>query len=349
MTRAAQFHEIGILLYPGARPAAVHGLMEQFEVGNFVLGERSGPDARPISLSQWEVAADGGHIGCTSETMPASGLPDLLIIPPNRHGDAPVAQEGVIAPWLIDLHRRGVTLAAACAGMFLLARTGLLDGRRVAAHNCYGDALAAGFPAIRVDSDRVVVDEGDILTSGGIMSWPDLGLRILERHAGTGVMAETARLMMLDPPGREQRFYRTFTPSMSHGDDAILRVQTWLAGLREVTVSGATMAERAGMERRTFLRRFKKATGYKPTEYCQQLRVEQARDLLERTLRPVEQISWQFGYSDPNAFRGVFRRVIGLTPAAYRTRFGVARGQDERARTSVDTAAIEQDVRSATE
>jgi len=347
MAVRTQVHEVGILLYPGARPAAVYGLMELFEVGGFVLAEQSRRNAVQISVSQWEVAPNGRRIVCISENAPDEGQLDLLIIPPNRYGEDRVAQEPIILPWLIDLHRRGVALAAACAGMFLLARTGLLDGRRIAAHNCYGDALAAEFPSISVDSDRVVVDEGDILTSGGIMSWPDLGLRILERLAGIDVMAATARLMMLDPPGREQRFYRTFTPPRSHGDEAILRVQTWLGGLPEVTASGAAMAEHAGLERRTFLRRFKKATGYKPTEYCQQLRVERARDLLERTLRPVEQISWQVGYSDPNAFREVFRRVIGLTPAAYRARFGVAGEQEDQSQAVVDSAAIEQDVESA--
>lgn len=347
MTGGSDTREIGILLYPGARLAAVHGLMELFEVGGFVLRGRSGPRAAQISVSQWQVAPDGSGVVCISEHAPDGDRLDLLIIPPNRHGERPVAQETVILHWLIDLHRCGVSLAAACAGMFLLARTGLLDGRRIAANNCYGDALAAGFPSIRVDCDRVVVDEGDILTSGGIMSWPDLGLRILERVAGTDVMAETARMMMLDPPGREQRFYRTFTPPMSHGDEAIARVQTWLDSLSEVTVSVAAMAERAGLERRTFLRRFKKATGHKPTEYCQQLRVERARDLLERTLRPVEQIAWQVGYSDPNAFREVFRRVIGLTPAAYRARFGVAHAPRQESQTSVDPAAIERDLDSA--
>lgn len=347
MTRRTATREIGILLYPGARPAAVYGLMELFEVGAHVLAGQSRPDAVRISVSQWEVARDGRRIVPTSDNAPDEGHLDLLIIPPNRHGEVRVEQEPVILPWLIALHRRGVTLAAACAGMFLLARTGLLNGRRIAAHNCYGDALAAEFPSISVDSDRVVVDEGDILTSGGIMSWPDLGLRILERLAGTDVMAETARMMMLDPPGREQRFYRTFTPPMSHGDEAILRVQTWLDGLPEVMVPVAAMAERAGLERRTFLRRFKKATGYKPTEYCQQLRVERARDLLERTLRPVEQIAWQVGYSDPNAFREVFRRVIGLTPAAYRARFGVVGDRHERARISSDPVPLGQNVGSA--
>ena len=123
--------------------------------------------------------------------------------------------------------------------------------------------------------------------------------------------------------GREQRHYSTFAPQLTHGDEPILKVQHWLQakGGRDVSVSA--MAEHAGMEERTFLRRFRNATGLKPTEYCQHLRVGKARQMLEFTNGTIDHIAWTVGYQDPSAFRATFKKITGLAPSDYRNRFGV--------------------------
>ena len=126
------------------------------------------------------------------------------------------------------------------------------------------------------------------------------------------------------PSGREQRNYSTFAPRLAHGDSAVLRVQHWLQshGSEEMTIGA--MAERAGLETRTFLRRFQKATGLRPTEYVQALRIGLARERLEFSRDTVERIAWSVGYKDPSAFRRVFHKVTGLSASAYRERFGAA-------------------------
>jgi len=227
---------------------------------------------------------------------------------------------------LVAWHAEGTLLCSVCAGAFLLAGTGLLDGRAATTHWTYAEALAARFPKLRVDVDKLVIDDGDIITAGGLLAWTDLGLKLVDRLLGPTVMLETARFLLVDPAGREQRFYSSFSPRLQHGDAAVLKVQRWLQTQEGAKASVPAMAALAGLSERTFLRRFLKATGLKPTEYCQHLRVGKAREMLEFTGNSIDEIAWRVGYEDPGSFRKIFLRVMGLSPGEYRRRFGVKAG-----------------------
>ncbi|HEX4269730.1 MAG TPA: helix-turn-helix domain-containing protein, partial [Rhizomicrobium sp.] len=161
------------------------------------------------------------------------------------------------------------------------------------------------------------------ITAGGVLAWTDLGLKLVDRHLGPTVMLETAGFMLADAPGREQRFYSNFAPKLQHGDASILKVQNWLQTKATTQPSIPQMAAVAGLEARTFMRRFHKATGLKPTDYSQRLRVGKAREMLEFTSQTVDQIAGTIGYDDPASFRRVFQRVMGLSPSDYRRRFAV--------------------------
>jgi transcriptional regulator GlxA family with amidase domain len=141
-------------------------------------------------------------------------------------------------------------------------------------------------------------------------------------------MLATARMFLVDSGGREQRYYSCFAPQLTHGDGAILKVQHWLQIRCTEKVSLPRMAAEAGLGERTFLRRFHKATGLKPAQYLQQLRIGKARDLLELEALAIEEIAWRVGYEDAGAFRKLFRRVMGLSPGEYRRRFAVTRSTD---------------------
>jgi transcriptional regulator GlxA family with amidase domain len=207
-----------------------------------------------------------------------------------------------------------VRLASICAGAFLLAETALLDGRTATTHWLYVERFNARFPAVRLDADQLLIDGEDLVTAGGLMAWTDLGLRLVDRYLGAKRMLDTARILVIDPPGRQQRYYSAFSPRLSHGDSAVLAVQAWLQETGAQDIALATLAQRAGLEQRTFLRRFRQATGMTTTAYCQQLRVGRARELLQASRLPLERVAWEVGYSDPGAFRKVFTRVVGLSP-----------------------------------
>ena len=163
-------------------------------------------------------------------------------------------------------------------------------------------------------------------TSSGIkvlvaQQWIDSSLAGMINGGVHAVMIETARHLLVDPPGREQRFYSTFSPKLTHGDAAVLKVQHWLQATNAKETSLSMLAAQAGLEERTFLRRFQKATGLTSTEYVQRLRVSKSQELLQFSTAPVDRIAWQIGYGDPSAFRRIFIRVVGLTPNEFRRRF----------------------------
>lgn len=305
---------VAILDYPGAQAAAVHGLFDLLSTANRLA---AGMDETSPSLDVQILSADGRR-----SPLLKAGL-SALILPPSLSSDRPTLQDAELEAWIITRHAEGTLLCSVCAGAFLLAETGLLDGRPATTHWGLKDAFTARFPNVLLDTDRLVIDDGDILTAGGLMAWVDLGLKLIHRLLGTAALLATARHFLVDPGGREQRFYTIFAPCLAHGDKAILRVQHWLQKHGGTTVTVTEMSHRAHLSERTFLRRFQKATGLTPTDYLQHLRVSKARDLLEQSDRSLDEIAWAVCYRDTGAFRKVFGRIMGLTPGEYRRRFSV--------------------------
>jgi transcriptional regulator GlxA family with amidase domain len=304
----AEIITIGLLDYPGAQQAAILGLEDLFEIAN-----RNG---RPkLQASRWR--GDGDRL------IPGDGdsNPIAFIIPSSKQGviAADVAQ--VFATCLRKLHASGTTLASVCVGAFILGESGLLDGRSATTHWGAADEFRARFPKARLDVDRLIIDDGDIITAGGMMAWTDLGLKLVERYLGPVAMMETARTLLVDPPGREQRYYSSFIPRLDHADAAVLSVQHWLHASYEQAFGLGDLAKKAGLEERTFLRRFQKATGMTVTHYLQRFRMNKARELLQFSSDPTETIAWCVGYTDASAFRKVFQKIVGLSPSDYRRRF----------------------------
>jgi transcriptional regulator GlxA family with amidase domain len=311
--------EVGILLYAGCQMAMVHGMTDLLGVASDFSGNHGGARLR---VSHWSLGPTG-RIERAFDTCPdGSGLPRVIVVPGRLTGPMIGEEAAPYARWLHERHEGGATLAANCGGVFLMAATGLLSGRPATTHWLFAAMFSDHFPDVAMEPDKIVIDDGDLITAGGLMAWTDLALRLVERLLGPTVMVETGQFFLIDPAGREQRHYRSFAPRFDHGDDAILKVQHWLQARASQTIQVSEMANEARLGERTFLRRFKSATGIKPTGYLQQLRIGKARELLQFTRQPIDQVAWNIGYEDPAAFRRLFNRLIGLTPGEYRRRFG---------------------------
>lgn len=316
--------EIGILLYRDCQQAMVHGMTDLLAIASHFSAEHGGPVVR---TSHWRMRDDGGFERCQDSHAGMSGTPDIWLVPGRLTG-VPDAQEAApYARWLLDRHAAGATLASNCGGAFLLAATGLLGGRAATTHWWFADDFRARFPDVNLDCDRMVIDDGDIMTAGGLMAWTDLGLRLVDRLLGPTVMLDTAKFLLIDTAGREQKHFARFLPRLTHGDEPILKVQHWLAAREAKAISLGEMAAQAGLEERTLQRRFKAATGMTAIEYVQHLRVARAREHLEFTKRTVDQIAWSVGYEDAAAFRKLFHRLVGLSPGDYRARFAAPGAQ----------------------
>ncbi|KLD71128.1 GlxA family transcriptional regulator [Xanthomonas pisi] len=325
--RARQGIEVGVVLYADAQQAAVLGLTDLFAVANRLADAGGIAEGAAIRVTHWQQATPTAVPSRVFESDTHAGARLCALILPPSLGDAPDQERNAsLIDWLRVRHAQGAMLCSVCAGAFLLAGTGVMDGRRMTTHWLHAAALQQRFPAVQVDSDEMLIDAGDVVSAGGVMSWTDLGLRLVDRLLGPAIMLETARVLLVDPPGRQQRYYSVFSPRLTHGDAAILRVQHWLQETGAQEVALRSLAAQAGLEARTFLRRFQKATGMTSTEYGQRLRVGRARTLLEATAMTIDAIAWEVGYQDAAAFRKVFKRILGLSPSDYRQRFAGASG-----------------------
>ena len=314
--------EVGLVIYPGVQQASVLGLTDLFCVANTVVASYEDHPSLPLRVTHWKQAAPGSTpVRVFDNGASSVSRLSALILPPSLAEPTEGTSDPSLTAWLCQQHGDGVVVGSVCAGAFLLAETGLMNGRPMTTHWAYADHLRRRFPDVDVDIDRLIIDDGDVITAGGLMSWTDLGLRLVDRLLGPTVMLATARMMLVDPPGREQRYYSVFSPRLSHGDAAVLKVQHWLQATQGKETRLQILAAQANLEERTLLRRFQKATGMTTTEYCQHLRVGRARELLQFSSAYIDRVAWEVGYSDPGAFRKVFARIVGLSPSDYRRRF----------------------------
>jgi transcriptional regulator GlxA family with amidase domain len=228
--------------------------------------------------------------------------------------------------WLRTMYERGAVLCSACSGIFLLAETGLFDGKDATVHFGYSRAFATAFPDVPIHPERVLVISGrreELVSSGASMTWHDLVLYLIARYAGATAAQEVARLFALQWHQDGLTPYIVFEGRRDHGDADIASAQQWLDGHFSVANPVHEMIQRSRLAERTFKRRFTSATGLTPITYVQRLRIEEAKRRLERTEVSIDEISWQVGYEDPAFFRRLFKRTTGLAPGAYRKRFRI--------------------------
>ena len=317
-------HEIGIVDYPGAQVACILGLTDLFGIASRIALDQRQSGQTALRVTHWKpIDSLDANLSCVYDSAPhGSPQPRTLIIPPTMVNlPDPEVPAGVVS-WLRNRHAAGATLVSLCTGAFILAETGLVDGRSVATHQICKEALATRFPKVVVDTNRRIIDHGDIITAGGFLSWVDLCLFLVERILGPAMRAETARFALDDPAAGEAHYFTGFAPPQTHGDKAVLKAQEW-AHMRDGTnVSLAALATAAGLERRTLLRRFASATGMTPIEYSRRVRIARARELLEGGDTSQKQIAESLGYKDVASFARAFRKAVGSAPGAYRKKFG---------------------------
>jgi transcriptional regulator GlxA family with amidase domain len=226
--------------------------------------------------------------------------------------------------WLRRRYRQGSTLYSACSGAVMLAETGLLDGCEATSHWGYQDLFRTCYPKIRFrpEPNMVFADAaGRIVTAGGTTSWHDLALHIISRHRSPGEALRIAKVYLLKWHGEGQLPYATLVRRTPHADSVVRTCEQWLGEHYRETDAIRQVVELAKIPERTLKRRFKAATGTTLIEYLQNLRIEEAKRLLETGQTPVEEISIAVSYDDPSFFRRLFKRRTGLSPSQYRRMF----------------------------
>lgn len=251
------------------------------------------------------------------------GLADLaqaetIIIPGSEYPfrDIPAAVSGALQ----KAYGRGARVASICTGAFILAASGLLDGRRAATHWRFAEDLARLHPCITVEPNVLFVDEGRIVTSAGASAGLDMCLHLVRRDYGQSVAADAARLTVapLHRDGGQAQFIRHEPPGSLASLTPLIE---WMRDNLDSAHTVDSLAARANMSSRTFARRFQEQTGTTPLQWLLMARIDRARELLEESDTSIDQTAFLSGFGSAVTFRARFRRVVGLTPTEYRRRF----------------------------
>jgi transcriptional regulator GlxA family with amidase domain len=275
-------------------------------------------------------------VGLSKETKMKKGLftihPDVLIedvehtdliIIPAIYGDKQqvLKNNSAFFPWLIKQHQQGAAIASLCIGVFLLAGTGLLNGRKCATHWVEADTFRKMFPDVDLMPDKIITDEQGIYTSGGAYSGLNLILYLVEKFAGRDMAIVCSKLFEIQIERNSQSSFMIFTPQKQHEDDVIMKAQNYIEKNYQEKITVDELASSLAISRRNLERRFRKVTYNSIVEYVQRVRIEAAKISLERNRENVNEAMYKAGYNDVKAFRTTFKKLTGLSPLEYRNKF----------------------------
>ncbi len=246
---------------------------------------------------------------------------DLIILASATYIEKILQKSPGLISWIRRHYDQGAHVASICTGAFLLAETGLLAGKSATLHWGFVDEFRRRYPEVRLDQDRMFIDHGRLYCSAGVNAGMDLSLYLVEKFCGRKAALESAKTMILDLGRMSQAPYAGFVFSRNHGDPMVMEVRKKMEEHYKETLDYNRLAEEFRMSRRSLERRFRQATGVTPLVYLQQLRIENAKRLLEEGIQNVNEIAWEVGYEDISFFRKVFVRVTGLRPREYQRRF----------------------------
>lgn len=247
---------------------------------------------------------------------------DIVVVPTSGLALEPkFVENAALLPWLRRQYDQGAYMAGVCMGSAYLAEAGLLDGRVATTHWAVADEMVERYPTVCWRPDLFVTEDARLLCSGGVNGAVDLSLYLIEKLCGHEVAVQCAKALLLPMPRIYQSGYAMLPVTRPHSDERILAVEGYLQANFRDDLPTPSLAQRAGLAERTFVRRFKAATGRQPASYLQALRIQAAKSMLERDSKAVQTISSEVGYDDVAFFRRLFKRATGMTPAEYRALF----------------------------
>ena len=249
---------------------------------------------------------------------------DILIIPA-LHGDIQRAVEinRDLIPWIIEQRNKGAEIISLCTGAFLLAATGLLDGKSCATHWIHASEFREMFPAVNLVGDQIMTDENGIYSSGAAYSYLNLILYVLEKYVRHETVVFIAKIFAIDMGRNNQSQFMIFQGYKKHGDAYILKAQEYIERSYQQKISVQQLAEYVFLGRRNLERRFKIATTHSVTEYIQRVKVEAAKKQLEAGKKIVNEVIYDVGYTDVKSFRDLFKKIVGMSPIEYRSKYNM--------------------------
>lgn len=246
-----------------------------------------------------------------------------LIFVPAFYGDTEQFLETnkEFIPWIVEKHKKGAEVVSLCVGAFMLAKTGLLDGKKCSTHWLAADEFRAMFPKVDLQTDKIITEEDGIYTSGGATSYFNLLIYLVEKFTDRETAIQTAKIFAIDIERHSQTHFTIFKGQKEHTDEDIKAAQRFIENNVEEKFTTDRLSEKFAISRRSFERRFKRATNNTVNEYVQRVKIEAAKKSFETSRKNITEVMFDVGYSDTKSFRGTFKKITGMTPYDYRNKY----------------------------
>jgi transcriptional regulator GlxA family with amidase domain len=294
------------------------------QVNEFLKGKNQSPifKVQLVGLTK-ETPLSGGLFTAHADCLIGDAKKADLIIIPAVDGDIQQAVEANrdFIPWITNQYKNGAEVASLCMGAFILASTGLLKGRKCATHWLAANQFRKMFPDVNLVTEQIITDEQGIYSSGGAFSYMNLILYLIEKYAGREMAILSSKVFAIEIDRHTQSPFILFQGQKEHSDEPIRNAQEFIENNFQERITVDQLASMFALGRRNLERRFKKATSNTVVEYIQRVKIEAAKKSFETTRKNINEIMFDVGYSDTKAFRTVFRKITGLSPVEYRTRY----------------------------
>ncbi len=321
---------ISILIPKGAILGSLEGSRQLLtQVNDFLRGRGDEPifTIELVGLSK-ETPVSGGLFTVNATKLIGDIDKTDLIIIPAIDGDLQLALENnkAFIPWIIEQRNNGAEIASLCLGAFLLAATGLVNGKSCATHWMAENHFRKMFPEVNLVTEKIITDEQGIYSSGGAFSYLNLILYLIGKFAGRDMAVLAAKVFAIEIERINQSSFMIFQGQKDHDDEPVKKAQEFIEKNYQEKITVDQLASTFALGRRNLERRFKKATSNTVNEYIQRVKIEMAKMSLERSRENVNEVMYQVGYNDTKAFRNTFKRITGLSPIEYKNKYnkGVA-------------------------
>jgi transcriptional regulator GlxA family with amidase domain len=317
--------EISILVTHNALIAALGNARYMFNmVNNFLqeLGKEPLFDVSMVGLTK-EVSLDNGLFTVqVDKEINETKATDLIIIPPmSGIMQNNVGQNRGYIDWIKSQYAKGAEIASLCVGAFILAETGLLDGKDCSTHWQTANEFRKMYPKINLVDEKIITDHNGIYSSGGANSYWNLLVYLVEKYVDRDLAIRTSKYFEIEINRNNQFPFMIFEGNKHHDDKVVSTSQSFIEQEYREKITLELLAQKSNLSSRTFQRRFKKATHFNVSEYIQKVKVEAAKKHLETGSLSINEVMYEVGYNDPKAFRDTFKKVAGVTPIQYRQRY----------------------------
>ena len=255
-------------------------------------------------------------------TISAIAKTDLIIIPSLNHNyNLALKGNDLLVAWLVNQYKKGAEIATICTGAFMLAASGLLDGKNCSTHWSVTENFRMMFPKVNLQSDKLITDEKGLYTNGGAYSFLNLMIYLVEKYYDRATAIYCSKVFQIEIDRNTQSQFSIFTGQKKHNDEVVLQAQEYLENNLEEKITIEDLSSKFNVGRRNFDRRFIKATGSTPIEYSQKVKIERAKKAFETNRKTISEVMYEVGYSDVKAFREVFRNITVMSPLEYKGKY----------------------------